>query len=102
MRDLGAEIVGVSPDTREESRELQERLSLSFPILSDAGLAVTDAFGLRHPGGRAATGEDKPFPTTFVLDARGIVRAKFENETHRVRPEPDKLLAALKTIVGRG
>jgi len=82
-----------------ENRELQERLGLTFLILSDAGLLVTEQFGLRHAGGRASTGEDKPFPTTFILDARGLVRAKFENESHRVRPDPQNVLVALKSVI---
>lgn len=46
--ELGAAIVGVSPDTTEESADLIERLSLGYPILADPDLAVTDRFGLRH------------------------------------------------------
>jgi peroxiredoxin len=61
-------------------------------------MAVTDAYKLRHVGGRAATGEDKPYPTTFVVDAGGVVRAKFENETHRVRPEAQAVLVALVQV----
>jgi peroxiredoxin len=96
--DLGGEIIGVSPDTGAESEELRERLSLAFPILSDPDLAVTDAFGLRHAGGRSATGEDKPFPTTFIVDAEGIVRTRLENESHRERPSPKDVFAALKAV----
>ncbi|MGE0056678.1 MAG: peroxiredoxin family protein [Dehalococcoidia bacterium] len=97
--ELGAEIVGISPDTPEESAALIERLSLSYSILSDADLAITDRFGLRHPGGRASTGQDMPFPTTFIVDPLGIVRARIENDTYRDRPNPKDVLAALEQIV---
>jgi len=96
--DLGAEIIAVSPDIGEESEELRKRLSLAYSILSDPDLAVTDTYGLRHVGGRSATGEDKPFPTTFIIDAHGIVLAKFENETYRDRPSPKDVLTALKQV----
>ena len=99
VSDLGGQIIGVSPDTGAESEELRQKLSLAFPILSDPDLAVTDSFGLRHVGGRAATGEDKPFPTTFIVDAQGMVRAKIENDTYRDRPSPKEVLAALKEAV---
>ena len=99
VNEAGGEIVAVSPDTNEESEELRGRLSLSFSILSDPDLAVTDTYGLRHAGGRSATGEDKPYPTTFVVDAQGIVRAVFENETYRDRPSPKDVLAALKQVI---
>ena len=51
VNEAGGEIVGVSPDTPQESEELRKRLNLSFNILADSDLGVTDAFGLRHVGG---------------------------------------------------
>ena len=99
VTDLGGEILGVSPDSAVESEELRQKLSLAFGILSDSDLTVMDRFGLRHIGGRAATGEDKPFPTTFIVDANGIVKAKIENDTYRDRPSPKDVLAALKEAI---
>lgn len=77
VTELGGELIGVSPDSAEESEDLRKRLGLSFTILSDADLAVTDTFGLRHVGGRGATGQDMPFPTTFIVDAQGNVRSSW-------------------------
>jgi peroxiredoxin len=99
VSEAGGEIIAISPDSGEESEELRQRLSLAFPILSDPDLAVTDTFGLRHAGGRSATGEDKPYPTTFVVDARGIVKQIFANETYRDRPSPKDVLAALRQVI---
>jgi peroxiredoxin/alkylhydroperoxidase family enzyme len=99
IAETGAEIIGVSPDSPEESEELRKRLSLSFTILSDSDLAVTDAFGLRHVGGRASTGQDMPFPTTFLVSPDGTVLAKFENETYRDRPSPKDVLATVQRLL---
>ena len=97
--ELGAEIIGLSPDSPAESEDLRQRLGLTYSILSDTELAVTDTFGLRHRGGRASTGEDMPFPTTFIVDPQGVVRGKIENETYRDRPSPKDVLALLRKVI---
>ena len=94
--EAGAKLVGVSPDSPVESEDLRRRLGLTFIILSDADLSVTDSFGLRHVGGRGSTGQDMPFPTTFLVHSDGTVLAKFENETYQDRPAPKDVLAAVK------
>ena len=83
-----------------ESKDLIERLGLPhIQILSDPELAVTDTYGLRHVAGRASTSEDKPYPTTFIVDAKGMIMAKFENETYRERPDPERVLEAVRLAV---
>lgn len=42
----GAEVFGLSTQDTDYQRELVERLHLPFPILSDAGLELTRAWGL--------------------------------------------------------
>jgi peroxiredoxin len=42
----GAEVLGLSTQDTEYQRELVDRLHLPFPILSDASLALTRAWGL--------------------------------------------------------
>lgn len=43
---LGARVFGLSTQTTAEQQELVERLHLTFPLLSDAGLALTGALRL--------------------------------------------------------
>jgi peroxiredoxin len=43
---LGAEVYGLSTQTTDYQREMAERLHLPFEVLSDADLALTDAFCL--------------------------------------------------------
>jgi peroxiredoxin len=42
----GARVFGLSTQDTDYQRELAERLGLPFPILSDAGLELTEALGL--------------------------------------------------------
>jgi peroxiredoxin len=46
LRDAGAAVAGISTQDTEDQREVAERLGLSFPLLSDADLALTESLRL--------------------------------------------------------
>ena len=46
LQSLGAEVYGLSTQTTEYQQEAAARLHLPFPLLSDAGLALTSALTL--------------------------------------------------------
>jgi len=46
LRRVGASLVAVSPQTRSESLKTARQNSLTFPLLSDAGAAVAEAYGV--------------------------------------------------------
>ena len=48
FRERGVQVVAVSPDSVEQNRGVAERHGIEFPILSDAELAVTRAFGIER------------------------------------------------------
>jgi peroxiredoxin len=93
VREVGAEIIAVSPNSPEQNVELAQKLDLSYRILSDPDMSVTDRYGIRHVG--AAGGADLPYPTTFVIDASGTLRQTFVNETYRQRPDAADVLEAI-------
>lgn len=96
----GVRIVAVSPDSVEENRGVAERLSLSFPILSDPDLTLTDSLGLRHVGARPGGG-DVPRPAVFIV-SDGEIRWRALTDNWRVRVRPDPLLEEVHRIVGGG
>ena len=62
---------------------------ISFPLLSDPeSLTITD-YGILHK-------EGVPHPGTFVLDAKGVVRAKLFVEGYKVRHRVDELVAVAR------
>ena len=79
MRQRVAEEQGAAPDYR---------------FLSDPGHRVIDRYGLLNPD------DDRgiPHPTTFVIDRDGVVRWKFVEVDHRVRPTNPMILEALARI----
>lgn len=93
------DVVAVSPDPVQQNAQVVEWLGLEFPVLSDAELAATDAFGLRHADA-SPYGGDVPRPATYIL-ADGVVRWRDLTDNWRIRPRPDDLLAALDRLAAR-
>jgi peroxiredoxin len=48
IRGLGASLAAISPQTAPNRRKSERENALSFPILSDHGNAVANAFGIRY------------------------------------------------------
>jgi peroxiredoxin len=112
---VGAGLVAISPQNPDHSLSTAEKNALTFPILSDAGGAVSARFGLRFElppdlrGIYAAFGNDLPringeegwhlpVPATFVVATDGrIVLAEVDTD-HRMRPDPETVVAFLQDI----
>lgn len=84
-------VAAISVDSPEDSQQLRERLSLEFPLLTDATLATIRAYGLEH------VGKDMSIPATFVIDQAGVVRYRYAGEHPADRPALAAVLAALET-----
>lgn len=93
----GLEILAVSPDPNEQSQRMAEGLGLGYRFLADRDLAVTRRWGLLHPGG-GPNGQDVPRPTTVVLDREGIVRWFSVSRNIQVRPDPDEVRRAVRSL----
>jgi len=88
----GAEIIAISVDNQDKSRELASALKIKFPVLCDTDHKVIDAYDLYNPDGKIAK------PAVFVIDKSGIIRWSFLKEDYRVRPLNDAILAELIKI----
>jgi peroxiredoxin len=89
--------VGISYDSLEVLKRAQARHKLTFLLLSDEGSHTIDAYGVRNPEaeGRA---RGIPYPTTFLLDKQGIIRAKLFHEGYVQRHSSQDLIEAAKII----
>ena len=111
----GAALVAVSPQTPDASLSTAETNDLAFPVLSDAGNAVADAFGLRWTAPddlraiydqfgldmAAANGDESytlPVPATFVIGQDSVVRYAFADPDYTKRAEPADVVAALEAL----
>ncbi|HEY3720193.1 MAG TPA: peroxiredoxin-like family protein [Roseiarcus sp.] len=115
IRALGASLVAISPQTAPNRRKSERENALSFPILSDHGNAVANAFGIRYrlPDDLIAVykgfgndlaignGEDSwtlPMPARFVIGTDGVIAYAEVNPDYTRRPDPSELLPVLRRL----
>ena len=91
-----AEILAVSVDPVEKSRDLAGKIDLGFQILSDPDLRVIDAYGVRHKDGGLEG--DIARPAVFVLDREGRVVWRDLTDNWRIRVRPERLFEHLAAI----
>jgi peroxiredoxin Q/BCP len=88
---MGAEVIGVSSDSQETHDRFAESCHVKFPLLSDEGGKVRDAYGVRHSLGII------PGRVTFVIDKMGVVRRVYSSQLNPAR-HVSEAIQALKTI----
>ena len=115
VRDLGAQIVVLTPELERYTRALHKKLNLTFDILTDLHLKIAEQFHLlyalpdylrdlyRSFGNALDRFHDEPefrlpMPARYVIDKRGIIRAADVSADYTIRPEPSDTLNALKTL----
>ena len=96
------ELLALSVDDREKQQMMIDRVAkndgmlIAFPLLADPAHRIIDRYGLFNPD------EPKmrpvPHPTTLVIDKQGVVRWKFVETDHRIRPTNEDVLAALAAL----
>ncbi len=115
IRKLGAELVALTPQLPEFTKPGAEKHKLTFPILTDPGNAVGEAYGLAFelPATLktiyAGFGLDLlrfngdsswrlSIPARIVIRRDGIVAAVEADPDYTTRPEPEETLAILRTL----
>ena len=97
VESTGGRIVAVSYDAPATNAAAVAKLGLTYPLLSDEGSRVIDAFGIRNHEAKGK-GAGIPHPTVFVVDAKGVIRAKLARESYRDRPESAEIAAAFAAL----
>ena len=119
VRERGALLVAISPQLPRQNDFTVQQHSLTFPVLSDAGCRVAEMFGIAYTvpepmqrhlrsilinipfvhGDQGDATWRLPMPATFVLkpgvDGQATIAFAEAHADHRVRPDPEDVLAAL-------
>ena len=115
IRALGATLVGISPETPDNSLTAIEKHRLEFEVLSDVGNKTARKFGLLFTVYEemrplylkwgldvpASNGDDSwelPVPATYVIDSNAVIQAAHVDKDYTKRMEPEDVLAALHAI----
>lgn len=124
LRQRGALIVAISPQTPRQNAFTIEQHQLPFPLLADPGCEVAEQFGIAYTvtpkqreyfqsilvnipfnnaglSYRNATEESwrLPLPGVFVIRQDSTLAFAEAHADFRVRPEPGSVLAALEALL---
>jgi len=115
VREKGALLVAISPQLPRQNDFTAQHHNLSFPLLSDAGSVLADAFRVAYTvpppmqehyrsiminipfinGDQGPNTWRLPIPATFVIAPSGKITFAEAHADHRVRPDPAEVLASL-------
>ena len=115
IRALDATLVGISPETPDNSLTAIEKHQLEFEVLSDVGNRIARSFGLLFTVYEemrplylkwgldvpASNGDDSwelPVPATYVIGRIGVIHAAHVDKDYTRRMEPDAVVTALQEL----
>lgn len=104
LEAAGAEVILVSPQSHEKTRELAERFDVKFHFLLDPGSKAARQIQIAHLAGlppmllKQGYDEDTIFPTVVLTNADGKIIFSDQTDNYRVRPEPETFLSVLDHV----
>jgi peroxiredoxin len=91
---LGLGVAVITYDSPEAIKDFTRRLGITVPILSDPDSKIIKSFGILNTNVPATSFQyGIPFPGTYTLDTRGMVTAKYFEDTYRERVTPNFILS---------
>ncbi len=94
LRDAGAVLLGISPDSTSSHQKFSAKYSLTFPLLSDTDSVVATAYGVwkeKSMYGKTYMGIER---TTFLIDEAGKIARIWPKV--KVAGHGDEVLAAVR------
>jgi len=115
LQEMGASLVGISPELPDNSMSTAEKHALTFEVLSDVGNAVARNYGvvmdvpvvmrplylkwgLDVPAFNGDNTWELPIPATYVINTNAEVVFAYVNKFYTERLEPSEIIKALSSI----
>lgn len=96
IRELGAEIVAIANTATFSQMAFAEELGTNFPLLSDWGGDLAEAFGVRYVSWKDHRHLAKR--SLFVIDSDGTVTYSWVTDDALVLPDVDALVDAVRQL----
>ena len=91
LEKRGYQVLAISPDDATDMQKMADRMDRPYLFLSDAGLKVTDLYGIRRD-------EELPHPAMILLDDQGLVKWFYIGEDYKTRPSTTQLQQVLDRL----
>jgi len=96
IRSHGAEIVAIAVTATFSQMAFAEHLGVDFPLLSDWGGEVAEAYGVRYDIWKGHRGLAKR--SLFVIDRPGTIAYRWVTDDALVLPPLDELVEAVRNL----
>ncbi|QEG40392.1 thioredoxin-dependent thiol peroxidase [Roseimaritima ulvae] len=96
LKEAGAAVLGISPDTVESHEKFRDKYELNFPLLADPDHAVSEAYGAwreKNMYGKKSMGIQR---STFLIDSTGRIAKVWKRV--RVDGHDEAVLAAVAEL----
>ena len=98
FKEAGLQLVAISYDSLDALEKFGKEKGIEYPLLSDEGSKVIDAYGIRNIEAKDSRIDGVPYPGAFLIDEKGIVRAKFFHEGYKERHTSAEIIEAAKML----
>ncbi|HEX2370174.1 MAG TPA: redoxin domain-containing protein [Acidimicrobiia bacterium] len=96
VEDHGGRVAAIAVTATFSQIAFASQLDIGFPLLSDWGGAVADAYGVRYDSWKGHEGIAKR--SIFVIDPQGVIRYKWVTEDALQLPDLAEAVAVLGKI----
>ena len=86
-------LLAVSYDSSDVLKSFAERKQITFPMLSDPGSEIIKRYGIFNGTvEKSSPAYGVPYPGTYVLDAKGVIVAKYFEDDYKERETVSSIL----------
>lgn len=102
--ETNALLYAITIDPAAKNKEVAARIAqdgkgeITYPILTDSGHKIIDAFGVRNPSFDGQEFAGVPHPAVYIIDKDGKIAWARIDEDYRKRPTNEEIRAVLATL----